>query len=388
MPFLDPVDLTAELVRCGSVKGDIDCALDFLEARLADLGFVVQRPIFQAPGSEPVENLFARLGDTAPHLAFAGHVDVVPPGDAAAWSHDPFGGRVEDGLLYGRGSADMKSGIACFLAATGAFLAEHGPLVRGSISFVVAGDEEGPAINGTEPLLRWMDEHGHRPDACLVGEPTSVTRNGDMMKVGRRGSANGRLVVEGRQGHTAYPHRADNPAHRLVHMLERILGEPIDAATEFFEPSDLQITSIDIDNPASNVIPAEAAAQFNIRYNDLQDRARLETWLREHCDAVGGEYRLELTSSGDAFLTPPGMFTDLVAAAAFDTFGVRPDASTSGGTSDARFVRNYCPVVELGLVGQTMHQVDERVRTADVVSLTECYRAILGRWFASTGNGA
>ena len=387
MASIDPVALTAELIRCRSVTPEAGSSLDLLQDRLAGLGFAVERIAFQAEGTVPVENLFARLGGTGPHLAFAGHVDVVPPGDPSAWTHDPFGGEVVDGLLYGRGAADMKSGVACFLAAVAGYLAEHGRPARGSVSFVITGDEEGPAVNGTEPLLQWMDAHGHRPDACLVGEPTSVQRNGDMMKVGRRGSANGVLVVEGRQGHTAYPHRADNPAHRLVRMLSAILAEPIDGGTEFFEPTNLQVTSIDIGNPASNVIPGEATARFNIRYNDLQDRDRLEAWLRRHCDAVGGSYRLELHSSGDAFLTGPGPFTDLVAEAAEAVFGVRPEPSTSGGTSDARFVKNYCPVIELGLVGQTMHQVDERVRTDDVHSLARCYRAILDRWFAMAVSG-
>jgi succinyl-diaminopimelate desuccinylase len=277
----------------------------------------------------------------------------------------------------------MKSGVAAFVAAVSAYLAAHGQPAHGSISLIITADEEGPAINGTQALLRWMDAHGHRPDACLVGEPTSVQTNGDMMKVGRRGSANGRLVVSGRQGHTAYPQRADNPAHRLVRMLSAILEAPIDAGSAFFEPTNVQITSIDIGNPASNVIPAEATARFNIRYNDLQTRDRLEVWLRERCDTVAGTYRLELSSNGDAFLTSPGPFTELVAGAAEAVFGRRPVASTSGGTSDARFIQRCCPVVELGLVGQTMHQVDERVRTADIESLADCYRTILERWFAA-----
>ncbi|WP_035485722.1 succinyl-diaminopimelate desuccinylase [Geminicoccus roseus] len=388
MATIDPVDLTSALVRCRTITPAEAGALDLLGRELEKIGFTVHRVPFQAEGTARVDNLFARLGDTSPHLAFAGHVDVVPPGDTEAWTRDPFGGEVVDGMLYGRGSADMKSGIACFVAAAAAYLAEKGAPARGSISLVITGDEEGPSINGTQPLLRWMDENGHRPDACLVGEPTSVERNGDMMKVGRRGSANGVLVVEGRQGHTAYPHRADNPAHRIVRMLERILAEPIDQGTEFFAPTDLQVTSIDIGNPSSNVIPAEASARFNIRYSDLQDRDRLEAWLRARCDAVGGSYRLELASSGDAFLTKPGMFTDLVAGAVESVTGAPPEASTSGGTSDARFVKNYCPVVELGLVGQTMHQVDERVQTADIVSLTRCYQTILDRWFARPQNGA
>jgi succinyl-diaminopimelate desuccinylase len=387
MEAVDPVQLTAELVRCPSVTPAAAAVLDLLSDRLKVLGFSIHRVPFQAEGTERVDNLFARLGEDGPHLAFAGHVDVVPPGDSQAWQHGPFAGEIVDGVLYGRGAADMKSGVACFVAAVAGYLAEHGRPRQGSISLVLTGDEEGPSVNGTAPLLRWMDEHGHRPDACLVGEPTSVARNGDMMKVGRRGSAIGRLVVEGRQGHTAYPHRADNPAHRIVHMLERILAEPIDGGTEFFEPSNLQVTSIDIGNPSSNVIPAEATARFNIRYNDLQDRDRLEAWLRRHCDAVGGAYRLELVSSGDAFLTAPGMFTELVSGAVESCMGARPEPSTSGGTSDARFVKNYCPVVELGLVGQTMHQVDERVSVADIRSLTRCYQTILERWFAQPQNG-
>ena len=384
---LDPVALTSALVRCRSITPAEAGTLDLLGRVLEEIGFKVDRVPLQAEGTERVDNLFARLGDSGPHLAFAGHVDVVPPGDTDAWKHDPFGGEVQDGFLYGRGAADMKSGIACFVAAAAAYFARHGKPERGSVSLILTGDEEGPATNGTQPLLRWMEENGHRPDACLVGEPTSVDRNGDMMKVGRRGSANGWLVVEGRQGHTAYPHRADNPAHRIVHMLERILASPIDAGTAFFEPSNLQLTTIDIGNPSGNVIPAEASARFNIRYNDLQDRDRLEAWLRAHCDAVGGPYTLELTSSGDAFLTPPGPFTDLVAGAAEASLGVQPEASTSGGTSDARFIKQYCPVVELGLVGKTMHQVDERVTTADILSLTRCYQTILERWFASARNG-
>ena len=380
---LDPVELTAALVRCPSVTPAEAGTLDLLGRALTDLGFEVHRVPVQEPGTERVDNLFARLGTSGPHLAFAGHVDVVPPGDIATWRHDPFAGTIEDGTLYGRGAADMKSGVAAFVAAVSAHLAAHGRPAEGSISLVITGDEEGPAVNGTQALLRWMEAHGHRPDACLVGEPTSVQRNGDMMKVGRRGSANGRLVVVGKQGHTAYPQRADNPAHRLVRMLSAILETPIDRGTPFFQPTNLQVTSIDIGNPASNVIPAEAAARFNIRYNDLQTKERLEAWLRERCDAVGGTYRLELSSSGDAFLTAPGPFTELVADAAEAVFGHRPEASTSGGTSDARFIQRYCPVVELGLVGQTMHQVDERVQTADIESLADCYRTIIERWLAA-----
>ena len=383
---IDPVELTAALIRCPTVTPAAAPALDLLQRELEALGFAVERPVFQADGTVAVENLFARLGEAEPHLAFAGHVDVVPPGDRARWTADPFEAQVRDGCLFGRGAADMKSGVAAFVAAVSDHLAQYGR-PAGSISLVITGDEEGPSINGTQPLLAWMAERGHRPDACIVGEPTSVEAMGDVMKVGRRGSANGRLVVRGRQGHTAYPQRADNPAHRLVAMLHAILGTPIDQGSPDFQPTNLQVTSIDIGNAARNVIPAEATALFNIRYNDLQNRDRLEAWLHDRCAQVGGDHALELTSSGDAFVTSAGSFVELVAEASASVTGIRPEPSTSGGTSDARFIKDHCPVLELGLVGQTMHQADEHVRVADIVTLTRIYGAVLDRWF-EPGRGA
>ena len=380
---IDPVQLTQALIRCPSVTPDAGGALDVVERQLKGLGFACHRLRFVEPGTAPVDNLFARLGSTGPHLAFAGHVDVVPPGDAAAWTADPFGGELRDGMVWGRGAADMKSGVAAFVAAVSAYLDDHA-LERGSISLVITGDEEGVAVNGTVKILAWMAEHGQAPDACLVGEPTSPEVLGDMAKIGRRGSANVTLVVHGRQGHTAYPHRADNAAHRLVAMLAGMIAEPLDNGSELFEPSTLQVTTIDVGNPATNVVPARAEARINIRYNDLHDVASLERWLRRHCDTVGGRYELAVRSSGDAFFTAPGPLSEWLSQSVQAVTGRRPELSTSGGTSDARFVRAYCPVIEFGLVGATMHQVDERVAAADIVALTRIYRDFIGRWLGAT----
>ena len=378
---IDPVELTQALIRCPSVTPDAGGALDVVQRELRGLGFACHRLRFEEPGTAPVDNLYARLGSSGPHLAFAGHVDVVPPGDIAAWTADPFGGEVRDGMVWGRGAADMKSGVAAFVAAVSAHLERH-KLDRGSISLLITGDEEGVAVNGTVKILAWMAERGERPDACLVGEPTSPQILGDMAKIGRRGSANVTLVVHGRQGHTAYPHRADNAAHRLVAMLAGMIAEPLDIGSALFEPSTLQITTVDVGNPASNVVPARAEARINIRYNDLHDAASLERWLRRHCDAVGGRYDLDLRSSGDAFFTAPGPLSERLSESVEAVTGRRPELSTSGGTSDARFVRGYCPVIEFGLVGATMHQVDECVAVADIEALTRIYRHFIGRWLA------
>ena len=305
MSTVDPVELTQALVRCPTVTPDAGSALDLLERTLRPLGFDCRRRSFEEPGRAAVENLAAKLGGGGPHLAFCGHVDVVPPGDLARWSVDPFAGEIQDGRLYGRGAADMKSGIAAFVAAASRLAPELG--AKGcALTLLITGDEEGDAVNGTRKLLDWVAQAGERFDACLVGEPTCPERLGEMAKIGRRGSLTGELRVLGRQGHTAYPQRADNAAHRAVAMLAALLAEPIDEGTSWFQPSNLQVTSIDIGNPASNVVPGAARARFNIRYNDLQTAASLERWLRERLDRQGGGYELELSSSGDAFLTEPG----------------------------------------------------------------------------------
>jgi succinyl-diaminopimelate desuccinylase len=333
---------------------------------------------FEEDGTAPVENLYARLGEGSPHLCFAGHTDVVPPGDVASWQVDPFAGEVRGDVLYGRGAVDMKGAIACFMAATARVLDAQRP--AGSISFLITGDEEGPAINGTRKVLAWLTKRGEAPDACLVGEPTNAQRLGDTIKIGRRGSLTGRLTVRGIQGHAAYPERADNPIPRLLAMLQALSSEQLDGSSEHFEPSRLVITSVDVGNAASNVIPAEARAVFNVRFNDRHTTRTLETTLRARLDATGGDYRLETSNGAEAFVTTPGAFTDLLEALIERDLGVLPELSTSGGASDARFIKDVCPVVEFGLVGATIHQVDERVPVADLEALTRLYQALLASY--------
>jgi succinyl-diaminopimelate desuccinylase len=352
-----------------------------LETALSGLGFVCHRLKFSADGTPDVENLYARLGDGAPNFCFAGHTDVVPLGNPDAWSVDPFGGDVIDGVLYGRGATDMKSAVAAFVEAARRFLETNGGAFDGSISLLITGDEEGPAINGTRKVLDWMAENGETIDVCLVGEPTNPTALGDMIKIGRRGSLSGTLTVTGVQGHTAYPHLADNPLPRLVKMLDAMASTPLDEGTDHFQPSNLQLTTVDVGNPATNVIPAQASAGFNIRFNDLHTGASLTEWLHEQCKAVGGDYDLKIHISGEAFLTPPGSFSELLARTVTDVTGRTPELSTSGGTSDARFIKDFCPVAEFGLVGQTMHKVDERIAVADIDALTDIYAAILDGYF-------
>jgi succinyl-diaminopimelate desuccinylase len=371
----DPVALAQSLIRCPSVTPEDNGALDVVAAALTHLGFACHRLRFEEPDTAPVDNLYARLGDGEPNLAFAGHTDVVPPGDLGAWRVPPFAGEVQGGELYGRGAVDMKGAIACFIAASARFLERHRP--AGSISLVITGDEEGPAINGTRKVLAWLKERGETLDACLVGEPTNPTRLGEMVKIGRRGSLTGHLTVSGVQGHAAYPERADNPIPKLLAMLQILSSEPLDGGSEHFQPSELVITSVDVGNPASNVIPGAARAAFNVRFNDRHTARTLEARLRARLDTVGTEYRLETSGGSEAFLTTPGAFTDLLEALIERELGVLPELSTTGGTSDARFIKEVCPVVEFGLVGETIHQVNERVAIADLEALTRVYQALI-----------
>ena len=364
--LVDPVELTRSLIRCPSVTPQEGGALSLLEGLLAGLGFACRRLTFSEKGTPDVENLYARIGSESPNFCFAGHSDVVPVGSERAWTVAPFAGTLKEGELYGRGATDMKGAIAAFAAAASRFLAARGPDFGGSISLLITGDEEGPSINGTKKVLARLAAEGERLDACLVGEPTNVERLGDMIKIGRRGSLNGRLAVRGTQGHTAYPHLADNAAHKIVRMLAALVSEPLDEGSEHFQPSTLQIASIDVGNPANNVIPGEATARFNIRFNDLHTPESLEAWLRKHLDHVSRDYDLAVEVSGAAFLTSPGALSRLVAAAIAEVTGRTPELSTTGGTSDARFIKDHCPVVEFGLVGRTMHKVDERVAIADL----------------------
>ncbi|WP_075214894.1 succinyl-diaminopimelate desuccinylase [Mongoliimonas terrestris] len=393
-PPADPVAIARDLLRCPSVTPQEGGALATLERLLAPAGFAVERPVFTAPGTPDVENLFAAVGTGNRHLVFAGHTDVVPPGDTARWTHDPFAGTVADGVLYGRGAVDMKGGIAAFAAAALDFVAERGPGFGGRLSFLITGDEEGPAVNGTVKLLDWAAARGERFSACIVGEPTNPERLGDAIKVGRRGSLSGVLTIRGTQGHVAYPHLADNPLRALPAFLAALMDPPLDAGTERFQPSNLEVVAVETGNPAFNVIPASVRVAFNVRHNDLwtADTLKAEITRRAQAAAAGTllrapdapppafEIAFETTVS-DVFLTHSPDLIDGLSDAVEAVTGRRPALSTGGGTSDARFIKNHCPVVEFGLVGQTMHQVDERVATADLHALARIYRVFLNRYF-------
>jgi succinyl-diaminopimelate desuccinylase len=380
----DPVAIARDLVRCRSVTPDEGGALRFLQGLLAQAGFDVHRAAFAEPGTAPVENLYARIGLGRPNLLFAGHTDVVPPGNEASWSHPPFAGEVAGDTLFGRGAVDMKGGIACFVAAALDYLDAHGGKPKGSISLLITGDEESVAVNGTIKLLKWAADRGEKFDNCILGEPSNVEVLGDTIKAGRRGSLNGTLIVTGRQGHVAYPERADNPI-RGINVLIAALQAPLDEGSEHFSPSNLEFTSVDVGNPTVNLIPGDARARFNIRYNDRHSQAALKTLVAQRAQAAAAG-RVNFTiewqpSNADVFVTKPGPFTALAIAAIAEVTGRTPKLSTSGGTSDARFIKNYCPVLEFGLVGQTMHAVDERAPVADLVTLTAIYRRMIERYF-------
>jgi succinyl-diaminopimelate desuccinylase len=376
----DPAGLAAELIRRPSVTPKDEGALDIVAAALAELGFACHRLAF-GDGDGKVHNLYARFGTGRPNLCFAGHTDVVPPGPAEAWSSAPFAGAFRDGMLYGRGAVDMKGAIAAFICAAQRFLGERGAGFAGSISLLITGDEEGAAENGTKQVLDWLARRGEPLDACVVGEPTSAAALGDMIKIGRRGSLTGRLTVRGVQGHTGYPQLADNAAHRLVRMLHSLTAAELDRGSAHFQPSTLQVATIDIGNPAANVIPGEARAVFNIRFNDRWTGETLRRWLAAQVGEIGGDYTLDVTVSGESFLVPPGAVSDALSVAIRRVTGRTPELSTTGGTSDARFIQACCPLAEFGLVGQTMHKADERVNLADLAALTEIYRNFLDLFF-------
>lgn len=378
---VDPIALAQTLIRCPSVTPADAGAIEVLAAVLESLGFECHRLASDEHGGPAIANLYARLGDQGPNLCFAGHTDVVPAGDAAAWSEDPFAGVIKGGQLHGRGAADMKGALAAMVGAISLYLDEREQLA-GSISLLITGDEEGKALNGTRFVLDWMQENGERIDACVLGEPTNPDRLGTTIKIGRRGSLTGRLTVRGTQGHVAYPQLADNPLPRLVRLLAALDELPLDSGTRHFDPSNLEIVSIDVGNRASNVIPAKGEAAFNIRFNDTYDSVALETLIRDTLDAAGGGYELSFELTGESFLTPPGPLARIAKDAVEAVTGLRPGYSTTGGTSDARFIHHHCPVVEFGLVGQTMHKVDENVPLADILALTQIYRGIIERYFA------
>lgn len=375
----DAADLTARLIRCPSVTPEEGGALVLLGDMLAAAGFEIHRV-----DRNGTPNLFARWGAKgAKTFGFNGHTDVVPPGDLGSWTHPPFSGHVEGGVIWGRGATDMKSGVAAFVAAAIDFVTETPP--DGAVILTITGDEEGPSKDGTRALLDWMAEAGEKMDVCIVGEPSNPSEMGEMMKIGRRGSANFRVHAKGVQGHAAYPHRVKNPLHALTRYLSDLISAPLDQGTAHFDPSGLQITTIDCGNPASNVVPETATAMLNIRFNDLHTGASLAKDLIRRAEAIGAEtgvtLKIEADISGEAFLTEPGPFVDLVRDIVTQETGRRPELSTSGGTSDARFVKDHCPVVEFGLVGRFMHQVDERVPVAEIQQLKTIYQRILERYF-------
>ncbi len=378
------LDLCRALIACPSVTPDDAGALGLIERVLKAAGFETHRIVFSEPGYPDIPNLYARIGTGAPCLMFAGHTDVVPPGDLSAWRFDPFSAEVAEGMIWGRGATDMKGGLAASIAAALSYLKSHGT-PRGSIAFLITGDEEGPAVNGTVKLLDWAKARGERFDHCILGEPTNPDTLGEMIKIGRRGSLSGRLNVQGKQGHVGYPHLADNPVHHLLRLCAALRASVLDTGTEHFDPSNLEITSIDTGNPAVNVIPAQARAAFNIRFNDLWTPETLQAEIRRRLESVAGDARFTLTfepTNAHAFLTKPGPFVEMVASAVEAQTGRTPILSTTGGTSDARFIKNVCPVVEFGLIGQTMHGIDERIAVSDLEGLTAIYERVLGAYFA------
>lgn len=371
----DPVKLSQDLIRCPSVTPEDAGAQKVMIDALAPLGFTHETLQY-----EDITNFFARIGSKGPHFCYAGHTDVVPPGDEASWTYPPFAAEIHDGILYGRGASDMKSNNACFVSAAGRFLEKHGP-PEGSLSLLITGDEEGPAINGTIRVLEWMKENGHVPDHALVGEPSNPKALGDEIKIGRRGSLNGYLTVTGRQGHVAYPKLADNPLPHMAKLLNVLCGLELDRGTDHFPPSNLELTTIDTGNSADNVIPEKATARFNVRFNDNWTAATLDRKLREILGSAGLPYELKTGSNAESFITRPGEFTALVQDAVQNITGRQPEMSTKGGTSDARFIHHYCPVVEFGLINASIHQTDEHASVADIEKLTDIYLLILERYF-------
>ncbi len=383
------VAIAQSLIRCESVTPADAGALDALSDALKPARFAIERLTFKDEGSAPIDNVFARIGDGPPHLCFAGHTDVVPSGDETLWSHPPFAAEIADGRLYGRGASDMKGAIACFVAAASDYAKARGREIDGTISLLITGDEEGVAINGTRKVLAWMKDHGQRPDHCLVGEPTGTKRLGEAIKIGRRGSLNAKIKITGVQGHVAYPHLASNPVKGLVRVLARLYDSPLDYGSAHFSPSNLEVTSIDVGNPTTNLIPATAEARLNIRYNDKHSPASLEGFLREQAAiALSGSnlnFALQFEPPSHSFLTDPGPLDAILSEAVREVTGVNPALETGGGTSDARFIKDYCPVIEFGLLTETIHKADEHVAVADLEQLTAIYRRFIELYFETFG---
>ncbi|HEY4942700.1 MAG TPA: succinyl-diaminopimelate desuccinylase [Rhizomicrobium sp.] len=386
MNTLDPIALAQALIRCPSVTPEDGGALAVLERALKPLGFACHRLRFEEAGAPPIENLYARIGTQGPNFCFAGHTDVVPPGDAKLWKHDPFGAVIANGTLYGRGAVDMKSAIACFAVAAERYIRMGKPY--GSISLLITGDEEGPTnVNGTKKVLAWLHEHGEKLSHCIVGEPTATAQSGDVLKIGRRGTMNVRLTVSGTQGHAAYPAQANNPIPAMAELVTRLAGWKLDDGTGHFDPSTLAFTTLDVGNPATNIIPADARAGFNIRFNDRHRSADLIAHIKAEAAAVGQARGVDIAvtahASGEPFLTQPGAFTKMLSDVVKDVTGRVAELSTTGGTSDARFIKDHCPVVEMGLPGGTMHKANECVPLAEIEKLTTLYERVLAAYFAA-----
>ena len=380
----DPVEIVQALIRCPSVTPLDEGALSILESLLTKSGFTCHRLVFKQEGTPDIDNLFARIGNTGPHLCFAGHTDVVPVGDANDWKHPPFAAEIHKGQIYGRGATDMKGSVAAFTAAAMDYVNEQGS-DAGSISFLITGDEEGPAINGTLKVLEWMKKFGHVPDHCLVGEPSCVDQLGDTIKIGRRGSLSFTVTVEGKQGHVAYPEKTDNPVHKLSRFVDRISSAKLDNGNNQFGPSTLAVTTFDVDNKATNVVPARATAKFNIRYSTVHTYETLRSWVDSQISAVknelGGHWIVSSNEGAEAFITEPGAFVGMVQDAVEQETGLLPKLSTTGGTSDARFIKNYCPVLEFGPTNATIHQVDERIDVEELKATTRIYKRIIESYF-------
>lgn len=377
------IEFAQNLIRCESVTPNEGGALDYLESVLSDAGFTCTRLPFSEAGTPDVDNLYARLGTGSPHLMFAGHTDVVPPGDETLWSYPPFAGDISQDILYGRGAADMKGGIACFMAAALEFIKDRD--FKGSVSFLITGDEEGPAINGTAKMLNWLQENDETPSHAIVGEPTNPSHVGEAIKIGRRGSLNGWLTVSGKQGHVAYPHLANNPIDGMALALVALKREELDQGTDYFLPSHLEITSVDVGNETVNVIPSSASCHFNIRFNDKQSAAGLKELITKKIKSAllstDLEYELRFETSAECFVTEPGPWVEALTRSIKEVTGIAPTLSTSGGTSDARFIKDICPVVELGLSNATIHQIDEQVPLKDIEQLTKIYAHFIEHYF-------
>jgi succinyl-diaminopimelate desuccinylase len=382
----DPVTMLQHLVRCPSVTPHEAGALTTVQSWIDTVGFQSHRLVFTNHNTPDIDNLFSRIGNSGPHLCFAGHTDVVPQGDESIWSQPPFAADIKDGYIYGRGAVDMKGSVAAFAAAACDFVREN-PQFKGSISFLITNDEEGPAINGTVKVLQWMKDHGHIPDHCLVGEPSCVDALGDTIKIGRRGSLSFIVTVDGKQGHVAYPQKADNPIPKLTRLAERLSAKPLDNGNEHFDPSSLVFTSFDVGNPAGNVIPSRATLKFNIRYSTEQTYDTLKAMVNGHVEKLyeemGGVWSVVFNEGAEAFITEPGAFVRLVQDAIIAETGLTPKLATTGGTSDARFIKDYCPVLEFGPTNATIHQTDERISVEELKATTRVYRRILDAYFSA-----